>query len=73
MKKKYKTYIKACESQIGRYAEQYNNKETLTKNTKHAIIIIKDDVEKHYPKDRSDDKKVYKNRINKNAKDGKKI
>lgn len=34
MKKKYKTYIKACESQIGRYAEQYNNKETLTKNTK---------------------------------------
>lgn len=33
MEKKYKTYIKACESQIGRYAEQYNNKETLTKNT----------------------------------------
>lgn len=32
MEKKYKTYIKACESQIGRYAE-YNNKETLTKNT----------------------------------------
>lgn len=29
--------------------------------------MIKDDVETHYPKDRSDDKKVYKNRINKNA------